>query len=1292
MKYRYCGIGVAAAVLMLCLAASAGAVPYCKVKTFTINDGLAANSISEVACSSDGMIWVATWNGLCNYDGYCFNKFRDDAGYRSRVLTSNRIKFIRPDACGDIWCATYDGSVCLFDRLTCKYIDVSKIIGRMCKGFSTRNIFSLGNGKAWIVGTGFISFRVDEKLVKEGKGITMIDARKAPYNGYIRKVVLDGSGNEWVFTEKSSVVYGGKAVLPYDFEFLCSFGESCFLASRSGKSGLFRQGKRRKVRLLRLPGGVKRINGMLEADSRTLALATDKGVVILDVRTLSSRLVSIQRPSQPEAEVTQIFKDSKSRIWAFGTGCGVTLIEDGGGKVTHLQSEADGFTGTRSDSPMFHEDGNNKVWTIPKGGVFSYYDEAGKRLVPYNISSGNGSPVSVSTVVKYNKDRQGNLWVIGNHNLTLIVFRRKKFFSMRTPSGSDVRALLYDRNGNVWIGSRDGYVCIYDRLRRFVGYVSRDGNITPRPSRLSAKGIYAMHETRDNRIWIGTRGEGIIVLEPGRGRPEVRLLLHDDADKWSLSDNNVYDFMEDSSGRLWVATYGGWLNLVRTGKHGRVTFVNKNNILEKPSSDGLYRVRRIEASRGGAMVAATTGGLVTFDSRKAGSGRMKYHYTLYRKNGNTSLYAPDVMYVYLRKSSGELYVSTMGGGLQMTAEKNLLRDNLPLKRVKGINTGEGMVLSATEDSEGNLWFVREGSIDKLDAEAGTCEVYGRDDCAGSFEFSESRPKLSHVTGEMKLGMTDGFLSFRASGMKRSGFKPSIVFCGVRYQGDQRITPMLGKGVLDIPAGKRNTTIYFAALDYSGSSMIRYAYKIKELDSGWNYVEAEHSMSLNHIKAGRYTLVVRSTNSDGVWTDNGTELKIYVHPEFWETGWASAIYIITAICLLYSCFYVWKLRNRAAVEKIMKERQREFFTDISHRLRTPLTLIAGPIRQVIGTEKLSEKGRAYLEIIKRNSDTMLHLVNKALDLPTERDESHLKSDGESRQDLTYGTVEKSVLTDESADVATRDMQVTILVVEDNDELRFFLTDCLGRKYNVIEARNGLEGLELAESRMPDFILTDIMMPVMDGMTMVRKIKADNDICHIPIIVLSARTAMEYRIEGLNEGIDDYMTKPFSVEYLESRVENIILQRRRLQRIYADKMSGTVNAGPSEDSGIPVYSDRDNEFVRLLKEYVNDRISNPDMKMDDIARATGVSRTVFYGKVKSMFGMSPIDFVRSIRLSKAMEMIAESDMPLSEIAYTVGFSDPKYFGRTFKSKTGMSPSEYRKKYAKGADGTQKPARPL
>ena len=221
----------AAAMLM---AAAAGSQPYCRVRTFTITDGLAANNVSEFSQSADGIMWVSTWNGLCSYDGYGFSKFRDTPG-AGQVLTSNRIKLMRPNSQGDIWLSLYDGSTYLFSRSTYSYIPIDRLLRKAVPGgFRTRNIVSLGNGSAWLLGNGNLNFHIDEAKVKQGGGITLVDTRRMRHHGHIRKVLTDSKGREWLFSGDGVTLYGSGTTLDYPFEYMCEAGGQLYFATRGG--------------------------------------------------------------------------------------------------------------------------------------------------------------------------------------------------------------------------------------------------------------------------------------------------------------------------------------------------------------------------------------------------------------------------------------------------------------------------------------------------------------------------------------------------------------------------------------------------------------------------------------------------------------------------------------------------------------------------------------------------------------------------------------------------------------------------------------------------------------------------------------------------------------------------------------------------------------------------------------------------------------------------------------------------------------------------------------------------
>lgn len=266
------------------------------------------------------------------------------------------------------------------------------------------------------------------------------------------------------------------------------------------------------------------------------------------------------------------------------------------------------------------------------------------------------------------------------------------------------------------------------------------------------------------------------------------------------------------------------------------------------------------------------------------------------------------------------------------------------------------------------------------------------------------------------------------------------------------------------------------------------------------------------------------------------------------------------------------------------------------------------------------------------------------------------------------------------------RLTILVVEDNDELRLFLRNILAETYRVLEATNGEQGLAQALEQVPDLVITDVMMPVMDGLDMVKRLKEDRMVCHIPVIVLSAKSSLDDRINGLEQGIDDYIVKPFSATYLTTRISSLLRQRRQLQELYMSRLAEQTPSAhePSQprtatayEPATPELQSLDDQFMKQVMEFLEANMSNQTLEIEDMAEHLFMSRTVFYRKLKSITGLTPVEFVREMRLKRALQLMESDDYTISQIAYMTGFRAPKYFSKVFKKATGLTPSEYKEK---------------
>lgn len=1266
--------------------------PYCDVHTFNIRDGLASNSISSFTQTGDGLMWVSTWNGLCCYDGYRFTTFRNGPG-AEEVLTSNRIMALAPNASNDVWCSTYDMRVYLFDTRECRFIDVSAMIEKKYGAeIKVRKVYSLANGHTWVVSSdGRANYRIDDSRIKTGGGIERFSAADGNLrdNG-IKKVVLDGDGREWVFCSGGVTLPGMEFDSDVPFEYMEQAGKTILLASMDGRVCTYRHGWK-SPRALPVPPGVTRINAMAQLGKGRMLLATNIGVVVYDIERRTSKVYSVQSPSQPSPEVTAVFADSRQRVWAYTEGSGVTMIDTKNATTRWLTAKADNtIWQTVSAKPFFHEDAYGTVWMIPSGGTFAYYDESECRFTAYPLWSG-GTLIPLTQISKYETDRERNLWVTGSRNLHLVNFRYHRFKHTTVMPGQEVRALLIDRQGRMWAGTANGMLAVFDRQRRLLGYVNEHGQLQAERNAFTYR-VYALCEDSIGRIWVGTKGRGLYIINPD-GR--MNHFVSDASDKYSLSHNDIYDIDIDSHGRVWVATFATGPNLVEE-RQGRLRFINGRNEMSQYPMDKFGKVRRVTHTEGGVMLLSTCGGLVTFAEDFRSPKDIKFHTSAHIMGDTTSLTTSDVMQTLVTKD-GRLLVVTLGGGIQQIVSANPLEDNLKFRELPGVKPGEGIVQSIAEDNKGNIWMMRESTIDKYDMTTGKLFRHGPGNIGDNIELSEAKPVHSKQTDIITVAAWGGMVSFKPDELKNSAFKPDIMFTGVLYQGDNRMEPIINRQLLDVPSNRRNLTVYFAALEYTDKYLMRYAYKLDGVDTEWNYIGAANSASFNHLPAGKYRLLVKSTNSDGVWMDNVAGLDIHVHPVFWETVWAKLLYFLLFCGVIFVLIYIYTLRTKAAMERELSEMKTRFFTDISHKLRTPLTLIGGPVAEVLEAGGLSGTARNHLEMVQRNAARMLQLVNTMLKYAKEvyindgtnsgqgtaltegaRIEDGEVSDNTAASIVTDAAAGAAVTPTENKPKAEQDGKSPaekLLVVEDNRDLRAFLVSILCNDYNVLQADNGQQGLEIAEREMPDFIITDVMMPVMDGLTMVHRIKQNKDICHIPIIVLSAKASLEDRLQGLSEGIDDYITKPFSALYLKSRVSNIIRQRHLLQQNYVTQLKPEDRRTYKLES--PQIVDTDNEMMKKLMDYLEKRIGDPTLKIEDLADAVHLGRSVFYGKIKSIVGMTPVDFVRHLRMQRAEELVANSSYPFSQIAYMVGFADPKYFGKCFKKETGMTPSEYREK---------------
>lgn len=271
-----------------------------------------------------------------------------------------------------------------------------------------------------------------------------------------------------------------------------------------------------------------------------------------------------------------------------------------------------------------------------------------------------------------------------------------------------------------------------------------------------------------------------------------------------------------------------------------------------------------------------------------------------------------------------------------------------------------------------------------------------------------------------------------------------------------------------------------------------------------------------------------------------------------------------------------------------------------------------------------------------------------------------------EDTAYSFTNEEL--DESvAEPTTNEVKMpTILLVEDNEEFRFYLKDSLQPFYHIIEASNGKEGWQKTLSGHPQLVVTDISMPEMNGIELSQKIKADKRTSHIPVILLTAISGEEDQVKGLKSGANDYLTKPFNFDILHAKIDNLLLFNRSVKNAYSKQVQVQAKEIEIESSEV--------KLLNKIVQYIDEKLNNPELSVEELSRHVGMSRGSLYHKLLEITGLTPIEYIRSVKLERAVELLEKSDYNVAQIAYMTGFGTPSYFSKLFKAQFNMLPSEY------------------
>lgn len=1159
--------------------------------------------------------------------------------------------------------------------------------------------------------------------------------------------------------------------------------------------------------------------------------------------------------------ITGICEDHRGNIWV-GSATKLTRLWAKNSKYQYEEY----FHDPKNDKSLssnsisdIHEDENNKLWIGTSKSGINLYDHTSNSFKRFNRENTGLVHDNVRSFLSRNKNElwigtQEGLSILNTDNYTVTSYQHNTD-NPKSISHNSIYSLFRDNNKSVWIGTFFGGVNRVDSIVTKFYFIQND-NRNSLPNVVSC-----IAEDSDNSLWMTTEGGGLVHYWPEM--QTFKTYRHNSDDPTSIASNQTKVIYIDKDKQIWCGTNNGGLNLF-----DRQTETFKR--IPLPGETAPPSIFTITEDRQNRFWVSTNNGIRIFErtgttlreitiqvkSRSFGGflttsilHDAKDNIWLasvdglfrYRNNRIDTLVRPETAHSVIEATDGSIWVGFQDKGLGRYNETSNKIDY-----IEAVNDAVKDVFAILEDDAGHFWLSSSNGMHRYNPADGTVISYNAIDGVLNKEFMYNSRLKSH-SGEFFFGGVNGIIRFFPKEIPINTYKAPLVFTGLQLKNKEvslhTKDELLKKDISKTQklVFKYNQDIFsinFAMLNFIKSDKNKYAYKLSGFDEDWKQTTSGN-ITYSNLKDGRYKLYVKGANNDGIWTDPIT-MEIQVLPPVWKSWWAYLIYLLFISALVFLVTRFIFLRAVLKKEGQLQQLKLNFFSNISHEVRTHLSLIANPVEKLMGSAHLNTADTEQVTRIQRNTDRLLNLVNELLDfrkvdsnkqaltvakqnivpflkeifsnfedmasaknidtsfvgtatkVPVYFDEKQMEkvffnllsnalkftpqggnitlsvetkakfteilvSDtgigipekylpnlftnyyqvadyGDqntgyglglalSRKiaELHHGSIEvesraatdkengftqfrvillngdKHFLHDKNVTIIEKTSSITesailptktpieqldnintqgpstnsVLVVEDNPELRELLVQSLSEIYEVHEAVDGQAGYETARETIPDLIISDVMMPQMDGYQLTESIKSDDRTNHIPLILLTAKTTHEDQWEGLQKGADLYLSKPFSVSLLLLNVRNLLsTQKLQQQKILREVVA--LNVGTTNKNGSPAVEE--DSFFHTVLEIIDKKLDDADFGVERLSRDVGMSQPVLYKKIRALTNLSVNELIKVRRFRKAAELLLEGQLKINEIAYTVGFDDRKYFSKEFKKYYGVTPSEF------------------
>jgi signal transduction histidine kinase/ligand-binding sensor domain-containing protein/DNA-binding response OmpR family regulator len=1189
----------------------------------------AAEKISSFKETKDGKLWIIYQSGLLQQYDIRSHKLIFSTSALQNLGKGNNPYSLFIDSDGDVWIWVLNQGCVLFNpkNNSIKQFNENSFPSKLNTNLVSQ-IVQDNNGLIWIAtdhgGINLINkknnFNVSY-LLNDPK-----DPRSLSQNS-VTSLYKDDNGILWLGTYKQGVNYLNSNIILFPYY---HYQESSATS---------------------LP--YDDVNRFVEDKSGNLWIGTNGGGLIYFDRKNNQFKQYLHDPNNSNSlsanVIVSLWIDHQEKLW-IGTYFGGLNSFDGKNFIHYRHNDKDSSSLSSDNVWEIFEDRNKNLWIATLGGGLDLFDRRSNGFQHYQYKQGTQNSVPLNYISAMLQDKKGNLWigtvfgiaVLTNNKTTVDFYQHTS--EKNSLSNANVGCFLEDSKGRIWVGTREGLNLFNEQTKSFQVFTTSDG--------LPDNNVLNILEDNHQTLWISTAG-GLCNAIPQQKENAIGLSIinYDEMNNLQNHEFNDNAALKTRAGELIFGGPSGF-NIINPSaiqkpvQHPKIVFTNLQ-ILNESIEPGEVINNRVVLQQSLTQLQSIdlkykenvfSIEFASLDFARSSSD--KYAYRLDGFNADW-LYTDGKLrratYTNLDPGNYTLRVKVLNNNGAWSDEK-LLRINIAPPFWRSAVAYIMYVLLAA----GLLYLFRRITLERMRMRFEVQQQ--RREAERAHLLDQLKTKFfTNVSHEFRTPLTliisplekiikqlsDDDLKGQLNLVQRNAKRllnlvnQLLDFRKMEVQ-EIKLHPAIG----DIIGFSKDICQSFTDVAEKKRIQLSFSSNIDHLEIYFDKDKVEKILFNLLSNAFKYTHDEGTVSINLVYNeplDNNTDGTLAI--EVKDTGIGIP---------------------QDKQEKIF---ERFFQTDVPESMVNQGTGIGLAITKefvklhngIITVKSEPEKGTCF---------TVLLPAKKIYDPSIKAAISPISAD-----DVD------SIIMEESQKSGKKK---TILVVEDNEDLRFYLKDNLKGQYHVEEATNGKEGLEKAKLLNPDLVVSDIMMPLMDGVEMARRIKAETLTAHIPIILLSAMGSEEKQLEGLKAGVNDYITKPFTFEILASKIRNLVAQQKLLQKRFHTQ----IEVNPSEVTITPV----DEKFLKQSLEIVEKHMDEPEFSVEDFSREMFMNRVTLYRKILSITGKTPLEFIRSIRLKRAAQLLEKSGMSIAEIAYEVGFNSPKIFSKSFKEEFHVTPSQY------------------